>query len=409
MFLKFLLWPLTLPPVVPLLLYATGAALMLLVVGRNFGLDALSILFIPWCYLLYGLLALTGQQKLRDVARGNFADPIAAGATDLNAFQSGLALKLALLFLVVLLLELLLVQQALLLLLVAVVYPALYIALVLEESLREGFRVSLLLRIVRGTQLLYLLAIVLISGSAFWLARVLIYDQSFLLLLASAYAFLLAHPLAGWLLYLRRGTLDLHTDDSPEQRRAVAALAQSRELEQQLDVLNRQCATGAIRQANVKLEAFLGESTAELDPVVHARLLDLSYTELFLEHGVYYLQRLLERDEPRKAWIVFKDCRARDERFRPLTAQGLLDIVRAAEREDSLLVESLLADFSRAYPDSELVPEALFRQARVNIELLRDGSRGISLLKKLEAEHPQFAGTADYRRYRARLRISRDG
>ena len=231
---RFLLWPLTLPSLILLLLYAAGASLMLLMLGRHFGLNVLSLLFLPSCYLLLGMLLLCGQQKLSDVARGRFEDRIAAGASDLNPFQSGLALRLVALFSLVPASLLLAPGQILVQSLLAGILPAVYAALVLEQSLRQSLSAAVIWQLFRGALPVYPLLIVLISGSAFWLAHGLVTGQGFLDLAASAYVFLLAHPLAGWLLYIRRGALDLHTDDSPEQQRAVAALAESRELEEEL-------------------------------------------------------------------------------------------------------------------------------------------------------------------------------
>ena len=62
-------------------------------------------------------------------------------------------------------------------------------------------------------------------------------DQRLLMVFAATYTYLLAQPLAGWLLYLRRGPLLLHTEFSPEQDRAAAAAAQAQALEDQLDLV----------------------------------------------------------------------------------------------------------------------------------------------------------------------------
>lgn len=406
MLLRALIWPFTLPAVIVLLLFTLGMALVLQVLGRNIALDALSFLFVPWCYLLCGLLTLCGQQKLAAVARGRVTEHVAAVA-DLNPFSSGLALKLVLLVLGIPALQFMLPEQTGLLAGVAFIYPAVYLALVLEESLREGLRFGVLLRILTGTGPVYLLLVGLVSGSAGWLIHVLINDQRLLMVFVATYVYLLAQPLAGWLLYLRRGPLLLHTEFSPEQDRAAAAAAQAQALEDQLDALHRLSSTGAVKQANIKLEAFTGGRTVEMDPLVHERLRDLRYTRLFLEHGVYYLQRLVDRGELKKAWAVFKDCHASEERFRPLSAQVLLDITRVAGREDARLVEELLGDLAQAYPDSELISEAMFRQARINIELLGNGNRGIQLLQQLENAYPEYASGETYQAYRSRLRIRR--
>jgi len=223
-------------------------------------------------------------------------------------------------------------------------------------------------------------------------------------LVLATYGFLVAHGVTGRLLFAHRRALDLDTATSPEQEAAAAQLSQARMLEDLVEELHRLAATGRLRDAHERTERFLGERAVELDPLLHERLRAVQDPRLFLEHGVHYLERLAERDELGKAWAVCRDCLAVDTRFRPLTDQVLIDLTRAAGREDARLVEELLADFSRAYPDSELKSEAAFRRARIKIELLGEADGGLDLLRELERTDPAFARDEPFRRYLARLR-----
>ncbi|MEM8769931.1 MAG: hypothetical protein AAGE43_21050, partial [Pseudomonadota bacterium] len=202
----------------------------------------------------------------------------------------------------------------------------------------------------------------------------------------------------------RRRALDLATLKSPEQTLAEALEAEQRSLDQLLHEIHTHIGAGSFATAVQKLEAFVAEDPETLDPFMHERLKEFQDDRMLLEHGVRYLQRLADRGEMRKAWTLMKACLARDELFRPFKDETLLALTRAAGREDVGVVDSVLADFPRAYPESTHVPEALFRRARVNIELLKDGETGLKLLAEIERDHPSFAGTAPFQNYRKRLR-----
>jgi hypothetical protein len=120
---------------------------------------------------------------------------------------------------------------------------------------------------------------------------------------------------------------------------------------------------------------------------------------------VRYLERLVDRGETRKAWMLLKECLSRDERFRPQRDATLLSLTRSAGREDVGLVNQVLADFEVAYPGSPLIPDAAFRRARVCIELLRDGETGLKLLAGISNDYPDFAASDTFQRYRRRLRV----
>ena len=96
-----------------------------------------------------------------------------------------------------------------------------------------------------------------------------------------------------------------------------------------------------------------------------------------------------------------------DDRFRPPDDTTLLALTRAASREDGGLVNDVLSDFDKAYPDSPLIPDARFRRARICIELLKDGDTGMAMLSSIATEYPEFAASDVYKRYRKRLKTGR--
>lgn len=410
MIVRFFLWPLLMPQVLVWLGFSLlgFALLMVLKHGSEHMFEMALLFFLPMFYGLFGGLSLTGQQRLNDVARGVFVES-GFGYTNVNPFQSAMAVKLALVFGALVLLLLSAPGEVWLLVLAGLLYPVLYLSVALEQSLSGGFRPELGWHIIRRLSFLYPLMALVLSGSAGLLAWVMLYDPQFLYLAGSAWLFLFAHPVCGLMLYSRRAALELNTVDSPEQRRASEAMQQAADVDSLLVELQRLCNSGGVHRAYVKLDIFLAGENYALDPQMHERLRIFHDSRLFLEHGVHYLQRLVERGDLRKAWTLLKDCVALEERFRPADPAILLELTKLAERPDALLVESLLGDFADAYPDSALIPEAMLRQARVQIELLGEGASGLRILDTINRQYPEFAAGEAFQRYRSRLRVKRDG
>ena len=407
---RFFIWPLLMPQVLVWLGFSLfGFALLMVLKHGSEHMFELSLLFfLPMLYGLFGGLALTGQLRLNDVARGVFVES-GFGHTNVNPFQSAVALKLAGVFGALLLILLFAPGELWLLVLAGLVYPVLYLSVALEQSLSGVFRPELGWHLVRRLSFLYPLLALVLSGSAGLLAWVMLYDTQFLYLAGSAWLFLFAHQLCGLMLYSRRGALELNTVDSPEQRRASQALQQAAEIDSLLVDLQRLCNSGSVHRAYVKLDIFLAGQDYALDSQMHERLRIFHDSRLFLEHGVHYLQRVVERRDLRKAWTLLKDCLDVEERFRPAEAAVLLELTKVAERQDALLVESLLSDFADAYPDSDLIAEAMLRRARVQIELLGEGASGLRILDTITRQFPEFAAGEAFQRYRSRLRLKRDG
>jgi hypothetical protein len=405
--LQILRWPLQLPQSIVLTVFTLMAYILLAMLRHSSELlfELMLLVLAPVFYVIFGMLALNGQLRFNDVARGRFIEP-RVERTELNPFQQPMAAKLTLIFAGAGLLFLLPNGQWLLGV-TAIVYPLAFLALALEGSFRGLLNPALLWKILKGLNILYPVVAVMISGSAGWLAYVLLYDQRLLTIAVSASLFLLVQPLVGLLVYSCRGMLDLHTLDSPEQRRAAAALGEARKFDRLLEELQQLCGSGNVAQASTRLDVFLADKNFADDTQVHERLRSFQDPRLFLEHGFRYLRRLLDRGEVRKAWTLFKDCHALDDRFRPAQLATLLTLTDVAEKADARLVEALLEDAQDTYAGSEELSDARFRQARINIETLKDGTRGLEILSEVMTQYPEFAASDEFRRYRARLRVNR--
>jgi hypothetical protein len=359
----------------------------------------------PVWYTVIGGLSLYAEKLFTHAASGLVDEPIDR-ETDVNPFQQGLAVKLSLAHLVVF---------AILygtgpglspwLLLPALLFPLLWLGILLDDRLLAGFLPRTFARLVGGLNVFYPLAALLASGSVGYLHYTLLYAPSLVNLVLSAFAFLFANTGLGLLLYGRRRALDLHTRRSPEQMLAESLAAEQLALDRLFHDIQMHVKAGSFGTAMAKIESYVAADPANLDPFMHERLLEFRDDRLTLQHAVRYLERLVDRGETRKAWMLLKECLSRDERFRPQRDATLLSLTRSAGREDVGLVNQVLADFEVAYPGSPLIPDAAFRRARVCIELLRDGETGLKLLAGISNDHPDFAASDTFQRYRRRLRV----
>lgn len=400
--LELLAWPFKAPTVLLLIVFALVTGLLVLFVRYSMGMFPLNLLLLaPAFYGVTGALALGAQLTFTRLALG-LGTEARPGDADLNPFTSAQAFRHGVLL--ALALGVLLLDSPAALAAFALLHVILYLAVSLEDTLLGGLRPQFVARVVGGLNLSYLALAALLGGGALLLVEVLLH-RSPALLGSAALAYLLCHGLAGRIVYLHRNRLELHTEQSPEQAQAAAQLAAAHAVDVLLEEAHRQCASGQLAKAVAAVDAFLDDNDYTLDPLLHERLRDFGDERLFLEHAVRYVERLAERGEHRKAWALVRECLDRDERFRPLSAQTLLATTQVAGREDARIVAELLADFESAYEDGELAAEALFRRARIHIELLRDGEIGLGLLRELEGNYPTFARGDRYRRYRARLRI----
>jgi hypothetical protein len=287
----------------------------------------------------------------------------------------------------------------------ALVYPLLWLGVALEESFYDALNPSKAWRLLRGLGPLYPAVALPLSFSIGYMIYSIVWATGIVHIALSALLFLLAHCWTGLVLYWRRGELELETSSSPEQDRAKEIEAESRALDQAIHEMQTHLQNGNTTTAIRRLHLIIGKEAETLDPMVHERLFQLADNRLGLEHALGYLQRMLNRGEERKAWALMKRCLAVEERFRPVKDATLLALTRSAGREDAGIVNDLLAGFAEAYPESDLIPEARFRQARVCIELLGDADRGVGLLDTIARDYPAFAATEAYLHYQSRLKI----
>jgi len=226
-------------------------------------------------------------------------------------------------------------------------------------------------------------------------------------LAAAAYAFLVTQALAGAILFTRRNELRIDTDFSPEQDAAEAVAERERELDALLTDLHRLTAVDRNRQAYARLDEYLARDRYRNDARVYEALRQFQGRDLRLEHAVHYIERLVAARNPTTAWVVCKRCLDEDDRFRPLADASVIALVAQATERDAHYAATLLEDFARAYPDSALHANALFRLAQLRIDRMADPGAGFELLDRIERDYPRFADLAAFREYAARTRADR--
>ncbi len=400
-------WPLRPTP-----LFAVAAFLLVSVAftawaSLNFWAAVLVVTMgsVVW-YAVLGGLSIYARKMLTQAAQGLFDERI-DNETEINPFHGGNALQLCLTHLIVFVLfyysgseiEPLLIVPALLL-------PMIWTGIILDDDFFGYLHPGKAVQLIVGLGPYYLLSVCLISGSFGYLHFSLQYASNFLNLLLSPFAFLFANLLYGIILYHRRQELDLQTLKSPEQALAEEAAAEQKRIDRLFHDVHTHVNAGNHGHAIRLIEEEVATDPVSLDPLMRERLQEYRNEQLLLEHSVRYLGRLVERQEVRKAWALMKECLGVEPRFRPPDDEVLLLLTRSAGREDAGIVNTLLADFPEAYPESALIPDALFRRARINIELLRDGNTGIELLQQIARDHPAFARGEAFQRYRSRLKPS---
>ena len=274
-----------------------------------------------------------------------------------------------------------------------------WLCVCLEQSLRQGLNPANWFVVLRGLHLYFIPVAILVALPQLAIVHVLFYHHEWWAFALAGYAFFSIHALIGRLLFYSRKGLNLYTERSPEQDVEHAAREHEtvqRELWNELHILT---SSRRIQQAYEKLDTYIDGRYREQDPVVHERLKDLQDKRLLLQHGVYYLQRLLDRKQNEQAWLLFKQCLAFDARFRPLSAEAFMQCTLGATRADAALVNDLLADFDRAYPDSSVSPSAQYRRSRVLLELLNQPAEARQVLKALSQTHPDFVATPRVQAY----------
>jgi hypothetical protein len=325
--------------------------------------------------------------------------------TDINPFHGGNALQLCVAHLAVFVLFFYSgPDPGPLMLIPALLLPFIWTGIMLDDAAFCFLQPARAAQLVTGLGPYFLVVVLLISGSLGYLHYSLLYASNLFNLLLSPLCFLYGNLLFGVVLYHRRHELDLQTSKSPEQTLAEEVAAERRRIDRLFHDVHTHVNAGNHGHAIRIIEEEVAKDPANSDPLMHERLKEFQNENLLLEHAVRYLTRLLERDENRKAWALMKECLEREPRFRPPDDEALLQLTRSAGREDAGIVNTLLADFPEAYPDSTLIADAMFRRARICIELLRDGETGVGILKQIAQDYPAFARSEAFKRYRERLK-----
>ena len=398
-------WPLRPTP-----LFAVAAFLLVAVAftawaSMNFWAGVLVVTMgsVVW-YAVLGGLSIYARKMLTQAAQGLFDERIDS-ETEINPFHGGNALLLCITHLIVFVLFYYSGPEVgPLLLIPALVLPLIWTGIILDDDFFGYLRPEKAIQLIGGLGVYFPAAILLLSGSFGYLHFSLQYASSFLNLLLSPFAFLFGNLLYGIILYHRRHELELQTLKSPEQALAEEVAEEQKRMDRLFHNIHTHMNAGNHAHAIRLIEEEVARDPVNLDPLMRERLQEYRNEQLLLEHSVRYLGRLMARDEVRKAWALMKECVQIEPRFRPPDAEALLNLTRSAGREDAGIVNTLLSDFADAYPDSPLIPDALFRRARICIELLRDSQTGIDLLKQIARDYPEFARSEAFLRYRSRLK-----
>lgn len=288
---------------------------------------------------------------------------------------------------------------------IALLVPALVAITIITNSTMEGLDPRRVLLFVRGLGVCYVgLCLTLWIGYGGIFVAIWYCDQGVLFaLLASGYVFLLMQHIAGLVLFERRAQLELDTQHSPEQNVAADLAADEASFRKLFFELHRLCGVDRYREAYARLDAHLAKDRYRNDARAHELLRQFQGRPLALEHALHYIERLLIARKPLRAWNVCKRCLDEDELFRPLSDRSLITLVSQSGHSDARYADTLLADFARAYPDSPLGANALFRLAQIRIEHLGERASGAALLRGLRDDHKQFARLPMFIEYAGRF------
>ena len=376
---------------------------------ENEGFHLILALFLPVAVInVVGVLQLHAWMSLRHVALGHTQTLRNIAVTDVSPYQNFLAFKVALLLAFVV--GIIVTGAALssllggfLVVVFALTLPAMLGVIALEQRFRDGLDPHRVAQLAWGLGTAYVpfAAALLIGTSALIISCTVMSPPRFLAVVAAGYLFVLAHVLAGRLLYLRRRELSLATSANLSR-----AQVETQQIEDSIDTLMLElhglCRSGQIKRAKQVLDDFLAASDYSLDEHIHQRLQLFQEQRLLLAHARQYISRLLAAHRALAAWLVLRKALDVDSRFRPDTAEALLALIAQAPAADADRVDRLLEDFDNEYPDSACRCEALFARARWCMEAPGRYAQALRLSRQIEREFPSWQDTA-YESFRARL------
>ncbi len=281
---------------------------------------------------------------------------------------------------------------------IGMLLPAVLGVVVLEERLLALLDGNVGWQFVRGLGVSYAgFAIAIYAGvMALYGACVAMQSPNIVAVFTASYVFVLGHVIAGRLLYSRRAQLSADVPLAAGIVPRTVTTQPSQRLEPLLVELHRLCRVDRVAEAVRKLEAFLSVDRYAGDEPTHQRLLQFHDRRLLLEHSWHYLNRLVATHKLPRAWLLLRDALAIDAMFRPATDTMVLQLIAVAPQGDALSVDALLADFERAYPDSELTDEALLARARVLAGQLGQHLEALAVLEQIATQFPARAATSDF-------------
>ena len=403
-------YPLQSPGWISMLIFALGGWFLLLMTGvfpPGFEIAVFLLMSFNW-YVLAGLFHCYGSYLFHASANGHSAPP--RPPPEIFDIRSAIVV----IVLIVVWSSATLIRSAVLghnpmmwsgAALAAAIAPASIALMVLGDSAMVALDPRRIARFVQGLGAAYLgLVATLCFGYGAILITIWYCDRFvFIGLLAATYVYLLTQHFAGRIVFSRRGELALDTERSPEQDVAADVAAEEAELRSLLFELHRLCGVDRYREAFARLDAYLSRDRYRNDARVHERLRQFQGRPLALEHACQYIERLIEAHKALQAWEVCKRCLDEDELFRPLSDASVIALVALSGHSDARYVDLLLGDFARAYPQSTLGANAMFRLAQVKIEHLNDRAGGATLLRAIRDEQPQFARLEKFGDYISRL------
>ena len=194
---QLFLWPLKPTGIALILIYTVVGWGFLFFVDFYFDIEPLTRWLtvgfsLPGWYFTTASLALYAQKMLTHISRGLLGEPMQQ-ETNVNPFQSSMALKLWILmgFVFVLIWTFGKTPTFAQLLIPGLIFPLFWLSVAIEESVFEGFHPRHIARLLGGLGYTYPMVALLLSGSVGSMAYLILWEHNFLAMFASAYGFLL--------------------------------------------------------------------------------------------------------------------------------------------------------------------------------------------------------------------------
>ena len=399
-----------------LLILAVGLYLLLAAFAWSQAYDAvnvnmlmLSFLPIP-ALIVLGLFHHYAWASLRHVAAGNTQTIRSIEIEEVSPLANYLAFKVALLLLglagmVAWCFSISGLFGTGVVIVIGGVLPAVLGVIVLDERFLDGLDPNRLTQFVTGLGPAYIMfALSMYGGMAtLYVVSFVMSPPNIVAVLIASYMFVLGHALAGRVLYVRRDRRSLATLPELDAEHVIEEVDTAAVDALMVD-LHRLCGVDHVDRAGKLLEAFLRDGGYAFDERMHQRLQVFHDNRLLLEHSWHYLDRLLAANKTLRGWLLLRNALDIDPLFRPGTAAAVMALIAAAPSADARYVDTLLADFERAYPGSEQLPEALFEHARWSVTQLGQADRALELIARIEQEFPEWAEHPEFRSFSERVR-----